>query len=106
MITVLVTAILFYAGRRIYQSTGSILYGILIQTTPFLAVIWYDLIGRIVPELLMPIPVIFLEIFLIELLYSERNIEDKKQIILLSAISAIGLSIKLTFIPLWFIPLI
>lgn len=106
VMTGLITAVLFYAGRRIYQSTGSILYGILIQTTPFLAVIWYDLIGRIVPELFMPLPVIFLEIFLIELVYSKKNIEDFRQIILLSAISAFGISIKLTFIPLWFIPLI
>jgi hypothetical protein len=106
VITGLVTAILFYAGRRVYQATGSVLYGILIQATPFLAVIWYDLIGRIVPELLMPIPVILLEVFLIELIYSEKNIESKKEIALLSAISAFGLSIKLTFIPLWFIPII
>lgn len=106
VITGLVTATLLYAGRRIYLATGSVLYGILIQTTPFLAVIWYDLIGRIVPELLMPLPIIFLEIFLMELIYSEKNVDEKKQIIMLSAISAIGLSIKLTFIPLWFIPII
>ncbi|HEY3373060.1 MAG TPA: hypothetical protein VGK10_19575, partial [Prolixibacteraceae bacterium] len=106
VLTGLITAVMFYAGKKVYQATGSVLYGILIQTTPFLAVIWYDLIGRIVPELLMPIPVIFLEIFLIELVYSKKNIEDFRQIILLSAISAFGISIKLTFIPLWFIPLI
>ena len=106
MITGLVTAVLFYAGRRVYQSTGSILYGILIQATPFLAVIWYDLVGRIVPELLMPIPAILLELFLIEYIYDKKNAEGKWQIIFLAAISAIGLSIKLTYIPLWFIPLI
>lgn len=106
VITGLVTAVLFYAGKRVFQSTGSILYGILIQTTPFLEVIWYDLIGRIVPELLMPIPVILLELFLIEYIYTKKNAEDWKQITFLAAISAIGLSIKLTFIPLWFLPLI
>lgn len=106
VITGLVTAVLYYAGTRVFQSTGSILYGILIQTTPFLAVIWYDLIGRIVPELLMPIPVILLELFLIEYIYAKKNAEDWHQIIFLAAISAIGLSIKLTFIPLWFLPLV
>lgn len=106
VITGLITALLFYAGSRIYKSTGSLLYGFLIQTTPFLAVIWYDIIGRIVPELLMPLPVILLEIFLIEMIYSEKKVESKMQIIVLAAISAIGLSVKLTYLPLWFIPLI
>jgi hypothetical protein len=106
VITGLTTALLYFAGSRIYKSTGSVLYGLLIQTTPFLAVIWYDLIGRIVPELLMPIPVIFLEIFLIELIYAEKNVESIRQISILAFISAIGLSVKLTYIPLWFIPFI
>lgn len=106
VITILITVLLFYAGKRIYKSTGSILCGFLLQTTPFLAVIWYDIIGRIVPELLMPIPVIFLEIFLIEMIYSEKSVENKMQIIVLAVISAIGLSVKLTYLPLWFIPLI
>ncbi len=106
VITGIVTAVLFYGGIRIFKITGSILYGILIQITPFLAVIWYDLIGRIVPELLMPIPVVFLEIFLIELLYTSQKVESLRQIAVLSAISAFGLSIKLSFVPLWFIPLI
>ncbi|MBA4409671.1 MAG: hypothetical protein C0397_09640 [Odoribacter sp.] len=106
VITGLITALLFYAGRRIYKSTGSVFYGLLIQTTPFLAVIWYDIIGRIVPELLMPLPVILLEIFLIEIIYSGKKVEDNMQIIVLAAISAIGLSVKLTYLPLWFIPLI
>ena len=106
VITGLVTAVLFYAGRRVFQATGSVLYGVLIQATPFLAVIWYDLIGRIVPELMMPIPAIFLELFLIEYIYLKKDAEDKWQIIALAAISAFGLSMKLTFIPLWFIPLI
>ena len=106
VITGLIASVLFYAGKRIYQSTGSVLYGLLIQTTPFLPVIWYDIIGRIVPELLMPLPVIFLEIFLIELIYSEKDSFDKRQIILLSVIAAFGLSVKLTYISLWFIPLV
>ena len=106
VITGIIASVLFYAGRRIYRSTGSVLYGLLIQATPFLPVIWYDIIGRIVPELLMPLPVIFLEILLIELIYSEKDDFDTRQIIALSVISAFGLSVKLTYFPLWFIPLL
>lgn len=106
VITGLITVLLFYAGRRIYNRTGSILYGLLIQCTPFLPVVWFDTIGRIVPELLLPIPVILLELFLMELVYSDEEPESTKHVFFLSAVSALGLSIKLTFIPLWFIPLL
>jgi hypothetical protein len=105
-ITGIITALLFYSGQRIYRKTGSILYGLLIQCTPFLPVIWFDIIGRIVPELLLPIPVILIELFLMELVFFEEETESRKQVIFLSAVSAFGLSIKLTFIPVWIIPLL
>jgi len=105
-ITGIITALLFYSGRRIYHKTGSILYGLLIQCTPFLPIVWFDIIGRIVPELLLPIPVILIELFIMELVFSGEEAERRKQIIFLSAVSALGLSIKLTFIPLWIIPLL
>ena len=105
-ITGIITSLLFYSGRRIYRKTGSILYGLLIQCTPFLPVVWFDIIGRIVPELLLPIPVILIELFIMELVFSGEEAESRKQIIFLSAVSALGLSIKLTFIPLWIIPLL
>ncbi len=106
IITGITTALLFYSGQRIYRKTGSVLYGLLIQCSPFLPVIWFDLIGRIVPELMMPIPVILLEMFLMELMYSEEENISAKQVVYLSALSAFGLSVKLTLIPLWFIPLL
>jgi hypothetical protein len=106
VITGIITALLFYSGQRIYRKTGSVLYGLLIQCTPFLPVIWFDIIGRIVPELLMPIPVILIEMFLMELVHSDEETDSTKQVIFLSAVSAFGLSIKLTFLPLWFIPLL
>jgi hypothetical protein len=106
LITGLTSLLLIYAGKRIYKTTGSVLYGILIQTTPYLAVIWYDIIGRIVPELLMPFPVILLEILLIETVYSQKKADEKPLIVALAAISALGLSVKLTYLPLWFIPAI
>jgi hypothetical protein len=105
-ITGIITAFLFYSGRRICCKTGSILYGLLIQCTPFLPVIWFDIIGRIVPELLLPIPVILIELFIMELVCSNEEAESRRQIIFLSAVSAFGLSIKLTFIPVWIIPLL
>jgi len=105
-ITAITTALLFYAGLQTYKKTKSLSYGILIQCTPFLPVIWFDIIGRIYPELMLPIPILFLELVLIEILFSDNEIGTSSNVWLLSAISALGLSIKLTFIPIWFIPII
>jgi len=64
-ITALLAITLFIAGRYVFIKTGSLLYGMLIQTIPFIAVILYEIIGRITPEILIPFPIIALTTFLI-----------------------------------------
>jgi len=105
-ITGITTALLFYAGIKTFKKTKSVGYGLLIQCTPFLPVIWFDIIGRIYPELMLPIPILLLELLLVEILFGNDEISTNRNVWLLSAISALGLSVKLTFIPIWFIPLI
>jgi len=102
-IVVITAVLLFYAGYKVYQSTKSVFYALIVQTAPFLPVIWYDLIGRVAPELMMPFPLVLLTVLIITL-YFKNEITTYKQVILFSLISAFGLSIKLTFLPLWFIP--
>ncbi len=102
-IAVLTVGLLLYAGKKVFESTKSIFYAILIQTAPFLPVIWYDLIGRITPELMMPFPIILLTVLIIKIYYSENSI-SYRTVFLLALISAFGLSIKLTYVLLWFIP--
>src|SRR5660397_3345 len=77
VITILTAGLLLYAGKKIFQSTKSIFYAILIQTAPFLPVIWYDLIGRITPELMMPFPVILLTVAIIKIYYEGDNVYNK-----------------------------
>lgn len=103
VIVVLTAGLLIYAGKKVYESTKSIFYAVLIQTAPFLPVIWYDLIGRITPELMLPFPIILLTVFIIRIYYSE-NSSSYKTVFILALISAFGLSIKLTYVLLWFIP--
>ncbi len=103
LITVMTTGLLIYAGRKIFETTKSVFYAVLVQTTPFLPVIWYDLIGRITPELMMPFPIILLTVLIITIYYTENSV-SYKTVILLALISAFGLSIKLTYILLWMIP--
>lgn len=96
-------ALLYYAGNKVFQYTKSVFYALIVQTAPFLPVIWYDLIGRVAPELMMPFPVILLTVLLIKI-YSQKETYTYKSVLLLSFISAFGLSIKLTYLPLWIIP--
>lgn len=102
-ITVLTTALLIYAGYKTFKITKSVFYAVLVQTAPFLPVIWYDLIGRITPELMMPFPIILLTVLIIKIYYIENSV-SYKTVILLALVSAFGLSIKLTYILLWLIP--
>ena len=105
-ITGIVVFAIFAAGKMVYRKTGSILYGLLIQTMPFLPVIWYDLIGRVTPELLFPIPLFAISILLINYLFTEKHTLKIRDIALIGFVFAFGLSIKLTFISLWLIPVI
>lgn len=103
-IAALTAGLLFYAGYKVFKITKSIFYALIVQTAPFLPVIWYDLIGRVAPELMMPFPVVLLTVFLIYIVYKDDE-TTFKEVILFALISAFGLTIKLTFLPLWLIPL-
>ena len=104
-ITTLTSVLLYYAGKKVLKHTNSILYAILIQTTPFLPVIWYDLIGRIVPELMLPFTIILLSVAIIEVYFNEDSVTSKYAI-KLAFLSALGLAVKIIFAPLCLIPFI
>ena len=97
------TILLIVAGNRVYKTTRSVFYAMLVQTAPFLPVIWYDLVGRVAPELMMPFPVVLLTVLIVSVYYRNEN-TTTKDLLFFSLLSALGLSIKLTFLPLWFIP--
>lgn len=102
-LAVLTTILLLFAGKKIFEYTGSVLTAILFQTAPFLPLIWFDLVGRVAPELMMPFPVILLMVMAVGII-NQKTPVTKKQVFLLSLISAFGLSVKLTFLPVWIIP--
>lgn len=104
-ITILIVFAMFFAGKYVVRKTGSTLYALLIQTVPFLPVIWYDLIGRVTPELLFPLPLFAISVLLIKYLYEENSEFKIKDIALWAFVFAFGLTIKLSFISLWLIPL-
>jgi hypothetical protein len=97
------TLLLLFAGLKIYKTTRSVFYAMLVQTAPFLPVIWYDLVGRVAPELVMPFPVVLLSVLIVSVYFSNEK-TTTKDLVFFSLLSAFGLSIKLTYLPLWFIP--
>ena len=105
-ITALLTVSIYVAGKYVYRKTGSVLYAMLVQTIPFISVILYEIIGRIIPELLIPLPLLALTAFFIGKTHEQNNEYTKKDLAVLSLIIAFGLSIKLTLILLWVIPLL
>ncbi len=105
VITSLTAGLLLYAGHMIYKTTRSVFYALLFQTAPFLPMIWYDLIGRVTPELLLPFPVILLTLLVVKN-YFAKDETTNRDLFLFALVSAFGLSIKLTFLPFLLIPFI
>lgn len=97
---------MYLTGKYILKKTGSVLYSLLIQTLPLLPVIWYDLIGRITPELLFAFPLFAVSALSVKYLYDDKPDWNLRDIALFALVSGFGLTIKLTYISLWIIPLI
>ncbi len=97
---------MYLAGKYVFNKSGSVLYAILIQTLPLLPVIWYDLIGRITPELLFPFPLYAISTLSVKYLFDDKAECNFRNIVFFALVSGFGLSIKLTYISLWIIPLI
>jgi hypothetical protein len=97
---------MYLAGRYILKKSGSVLYAILIQTLPLLPVIWYDLIGRITPELLFPLPLYAISALSVKYLFDDKTEWNFRDLALFALVSGFGLTVKLTYISLWIIPLI
>ncbi|MCX6234517.1 MAG: hypothetical protein NT175_07310 [Bacteroidetes bacterium] len=106
-VVISITAVvLFIAGVLAWRITGFLPYGLLIQTAPFYSNITYDIIGRLTPELLIPIPVLLLSIMILKVVKSNTGKFNFLTILLFGLISGFGLSIKLTYFPLLIIPFI
>ena len=96
---------MFFAGKLAYRITNSFSYSFILQLSPLFTNIIFGNIGRITPENLIPIPVMLLSLLLLQLIYKQEE-ESRKHAVWFGLIMAFGLSIKLTYFPLWIIPLI
>lgn len=106
VVNVIVTAVLVITGLFAWRISGFLPYGLLIQTSPFFYHITYDIIGRLTPELLLPVPVLLLSILILKVVRSDTKTFGFRTILAFGLISGFGLAIKFTYIPLLLIPLI
>ena len=106
VLTGVVTVFMYWAGKAAFKITNSLSYSILLQLSPLFTNIIFGNIGRITPENLMPIPVMLLSLLILKMVFLPKEEQAQKQWLWFGLISAFGLSIKLTYFPLWIIPLI
>jgi len=104
VITTIIAVSLLWAGKAVKNITNNIIYALAIQTSPFLLNIWYDLTGRIYVELLFIVPVLILQVLLLREIYPQ-NENYKPRIFLYAFAVAIGMSLKMTFLPFIVLPL-
>lgn len=103
-ITGVIFLTMLWAGKAVFKISKSILYAVLIQTAPFLMNIWYDISGRIYTELLFVVPIFILEVLLFKEIYDyERN--QNREVLFYGFAIGFGLSLKLTFLPFFILPL-
>lgn len=105
MMILTIAVVVCLAGYLSLKIIPNIWYALIIQFSPFATEIVYGDIGRITTELLLPIPVIFLTLMVLKILTTRDEKVSDKSILILALISAIGLSMKLTYLPFLLIPL-
>ena len=105
-LTSVIAVFMYFAGRIFYRISNNLTYTVLLQLSPLFTSIIFLNIGRVVPENLIPIPVMLLSILLLQPLFASDDNRFRNNYLWFGLISAFGLSIKLTYFPLWIIPLI
>ena len=103
--TLLVSVVLFIGGIQALKITGNIAYALMLQTAPFYSEITYDIAGRLIPELLMPIPVVIFTLIFLKHIYEKEEVTPFNKLVFLALTAGFGLSIKMTFLPFWVVPL-
>jgi hypothetical protein len=103
VITVVLSLTLLWAGKSVLALTNNVFYAFLVQIGPFLIPMWSDIIGRIYPELLFVVPVLILQVKFLEMIYQKTDGSSWKDILTISFAIAMGMALKMTFLPFVFL---
>jgi hypothetical protein len=104
---ILIALVLFTCGYYTKKYSGSYLAGLLFQLGIFGAADLLILSGRVIPEAIMMIPLLFVGLMVIKTIYQEDNSPGTSaDIVLFALIIGFGIACKLTFSPVLLIPLV
>ncbi len=92
------------AGALVYRLTKQVSLAFLVQAAPFITQLSLDNLSRFAPEAFLILPVILMICFILWILECD-NPGETKPALLAGVIAGFGLSVKLTFLPLWILPL-
>lgn len=101
-VSLAIALVMFFAGIAMARITKVLPYALMVQTSPFISQITYDMIGRMIPDLLLPVPAMLTMVLIMKVLQSGKS--DRLTVLQFALVSAFGLSIKLTYLPLILIP--
>lgn len=104
--TSIIALFMYFAGKITFRISNNLTYSVLFQLTPLFTNLIYLNIARIVPETLIPVPILLTVLLILFLFYHPDEGKKIKPAILFGLVSAFGLSIKLTYLPIWIIPFI
>lgn len=100
----LTSCFLLVSGVFACKLTKSLSLSVLIQSTPFITELSLDNLSRFAPEAFLIMPVILMIYFMVYVM-QEENTNPVKMSVWAGLIAGFGLSVKLTFFPLWILPL-
>jgi hypothetical protein len=101
----IVSFVLFIAGKRIYSFTGNMWLALTLQLLPFGNAYAMTVFGRLNPESLMLLPVALLLIFMVRYICSEpqKGLRDQ-QVKYLAMTGGLGMAIKFSYFPFLLVP--
>jgi hypothetical protein len=100
----LLGALLLFFGLKYYAVTGNPILAMLLQISPFLNISSFHVFCRIVPEMLALIPILGMFFLLLRYLYADPGQIRDRDAVFFALLSAFGLSVKLDFLPVIFVP--
>ena len=92
ILAVVFRIIYFWAGKATLKISNNYLYALLIQVAPLIINVWYSIIGRIYPELILVIPVYLIQVQLLREIFN-KNDNPTKSLATYSFAVGIGLSV-------------
>lgn len=97
------TLLLFF-GVQFYTHTGNPVLAMLLQISPFLNISSFLVFCRIVPEMLALMPILGLFYLTVKYLHADSDHIRIRDVVFFALLAAFGLSLKLDYLPVIFVP--